>query len=133
MSNKNYIVKAEDTVFNWECFRDFCPKYSNYKTRNEALMYYLPAALKLFADKEGNELVSELKNDICSESLTDYRTDINIKNVIINSLLSGNKPSEEELASILDVIYIDFLPVDVEMLAYDLYMRRRTMTESFSY
>ena len=106
-------------IWNYECFRDFCPSFSNWKDENDellrhnkALLYFLPEAINAIDPEFREQLISDNE-----ELYIDYSTGINIKSVICDSLLNNHQVTSEELAAILDVVYVEMLPVEVEMTA----------------
>ena len=107
-------------IWNYECIRDFCGSFANWQEEtdelqrhNKALMYFLPTAIRNMNDPD---CIGLLMSDD-DRFYDDYRSGINIKNVIIDNLINQHQVTSEELTAILDLIYIDMLPVNVEIEA----------------
>ena len=118
------IVRPTNLFWNYECIRDFCGSFANWQEeedtntrRNKGLMYFLPTAINKQSISDNSLKDCIMADDNDEDFYIDYRSDINIKSTIIDCLTSGRQPSTEELVAILDLIYIDMLPVDVEMEA----------------
>jgi len=109
-------------TWNYECFRDFCGSFykwmeeeDEHLRHNKGLIFFLTEAINNLSSDNNNYKELLLSDD--DDYYDDYRSDINIKNVIIDTMCNGHKITSEEIAAFLDLVYIDLLPVDVEMEA----------------
>lgn len=120
-------METKEVVWNYECIRDFCGGfYSKIENHNDQLVYVLPTAIDAFLKSEDDLPVKEEFVDeylflfTTGEDLIDHRSGKNIKEIVLNSLITGVKPSDDEVAAFLDYVYVDNAPARMEIVAESL-------------
>lgn len=134
MKNANVIkVPIENLVVNAECMRDLAGSFykrtsnNNVRCRNIKLIYSIPDATKRAVEKDSNFFGCDSVNEAYKEMLTDGfkalmehpRTKDAIED-FINGTRSVNDFTDDEIAGICDVYYVDSVPAAVELVAIEL-------------